>query len=90
MIERKGQFDFEAPENGYQPTAEINAPASLGNDWSSQITKQYFVKLGSGNFARMQFTMTAGGDRFFSIQSYFNPNPGSRNLEADPNAAQNR
>ncbi len=84
LIERKGNFDFEAPESGYQPADEINAPASLGQKWRSQITKHYFVKLGGGTYARVEFTMTAGGERFFTIQSYLNPKPGSRNLEADP------
>jgi hypothetical protein len=84
LIERKEGFNFEAPESGYQPADEINAPASLGPKWRSQITKHYFVKLGSGNYARVEFTMTAGGERFFTIQSYLNPKLGSRNLEFDP------
>jgi Carboxypeptidase regulatory-like domain len=84
LIERKGDFNFEAPESGYQPADEINTPASLGPKWRSQIDKHYFVKLGSGNYARIEFTMTAGGERFFTVQSYLNPTVGSRNLEFDP------
>lgn len=84
LIERKGDFDFEAPESGYRPADEINTPASLGAKWRSQIVKHYFVKLGSDNYARVEFTMTAGGERFFTIQSFLNPKPGDRNLEFDP------
>ncbi len=85
IIEREGDFNFEAPETGYRLADEINAPASLGSKWRSQIAKRYFIKLASGNYARIEFTITAGGERFFTIQSYLNPKPGSRNLEADPN-----
>jgi len=83
VVKREGQFDFVAPEGGYQPVDEIDMPASLGTKWRSQVTRDYFVKLGNGEFARLNFMMTAGGDHFFSITSYLNPS-GSKNLEYDP------
>ena len=83
LIQRTGEFSFEAPESGYQSEDEINIPASLGSEWRSQLTKNYFVKFGN-NYARVEFTMTAGGEHFFTLTSYLNPTPGSRNLEYDP------
>jgi hypothetical protein len=82
LIQRTGQFDFEAPETGYQPADEIEMPATLGAAWRSQASRDYFVKLASGQFARVEFTMTAGGQHFFTITSYLNPTVGDRNLES--------
>lgn len=81
LIERKGQFDFEAPADGYKPSDEINMP-QLAERWQPQESREYFVKLADGRFARVQIEMVAGGDHFFSISSYLNPTPGSRNLES--------
>jgi hypothetical protein len=77
---RTGEFAFEAPESGYSADDTISMSASAGEWWRSQVSRKYFVKLASGNYARMEFTMTAGGDHFFTVYSYMNPN-GSRNLE---------
>jgi hypothetical protein len=81
---RIGQFDFEAPTDGYQPSNEIDMPANA-DQWRQQVQKSYFVQLGNGDFARIDFQMIAGGDHFFTITSYLNPTPGHRNLEYDPN-----
>jgi hypothetical protein len=83
LVKRDGEFDFVAPEGGYQPTDGIDMPATLGANWRSQVTRNYYVQLASGNYARLSFMMTAGGDHFFSITSYLNPS-GSRNLEYNP------
>jgi hypothetical protein len=82
LIESTKEFDFEAPENGYRPSDEIEMPMSLAEKWRPEAEKRYFVKLGNGNYARIMFRMIAGGDHFFKIESFLNPS-GSRNLEYD-------
>ena len=81
LVERKGEFDFEAPEAGYQPFVEINMPKSTGRDWRNSLTKEYFLKLANGTYARIQFMMNAGGEQTFYLTGYLNPKLGSRNLE---------
>jgi hypothetical protein len=78
-----GEFDFTAPENGYQPSDEISMPAS-DPKWRDSQNREYFLKLANGEYARISFMMGVGGDHFFSITSYLNPQPGHRNLEYDP------
>lgn len=82
LIERTGQFDFEAPVDGYAPTAEL-AQARTAERWRDNMAKQFFVRLADNRFARINFEMIAGGDHFIVLESYLNPEPGSRNLEYD-------
>jgi hypothetical protein len=83
LHERKGQFDFEAPSDGYESFVEINMPANAGR-WSSDVPKQYFAKLPNGTYARFSTEFYAGDRNFIVFESYLNPRPGSRNLEFDP------
>jgi post-segregation antitoxin (ccd killing protein) len=83
IIERKGSFDFEAPADGYQPTAEINMPATA-ESWSNGGEKEYFVKLADGRYARFMIRLYPRKRNFVVIESYVNAAPGSRNLEFDP------
>lgn len=88
LIERKGQFDFEAPEDGYKESMEIDMPASLGNEWSNTVGRSYFVKMRDGRYARFNATILAANDNpTFRLDAYLNPTPGSRNLEYDPKQA---
>jgi hypothetical protein len=82
LIERKDEFNFEAPLEGYQPSIEINMPASLGEKWQYSQKLDYFLKLKDGNFARAKVELYGGHDNFLAIESYLNPS-GSRNLEYD-------
>ena len=84
LLERKEQFDFEAPAVGYEEFDEI-AMESADPSWRKRFKKDYFARLPSGSYARFQVEFTSGGDHFFIVKSYLNPNPGSRNLEFDPN-----
>jgi hypothetical protein len=84
LVERKGQFDFEAPAAGYQPAIEVNM-ATTAEQWTSRLTRQYFAKLADGRYARFSIRFYAGSRNFVVLESYLNPNPGSRNLEFDPN-----
>ena len=83
LVERKDQSAFEAPAGGYKPFGEINMPRTA-ECWKPQESREYFVKLADGRYARIRFEMVAGGDNFVSITSYLNPTPGNRNLEFDP------
>jgi len=81
--ESSQEFPFLAPEDGYLPAIEIEMPANLGERWSVQAERQYFIRSKSGSFARIRFIMIAGGGHFFRLESFLNPT-GSRNLEYDP------
>ena len=83
LVERKGQFDFEAPEDGYEESVDLGMPHDA-EEWTSDQQRDYFVKLPDGRFARVNFRMIAGGNHYFVMESFLNPKPGSRNLEYDP------
>ncbi len=82
LVKREGEFDFEAPAEGYQSTDDIAPPRDR---WSPQGKRQYFVKTADGHYARITLDIVAGGDHFMTIESYYNPTPGDRNLEYNPN-----
>ena len=85
LVAYDDQYQFNAPENGYVPTIDFDMPASgIDGKWRDRFEQTYFVKLTSGNYARMRFQMIAGGNHFAVVESYYNPTPGSRNLEFDP------
>lgn len=88
ILLRTNDLEFQAPTSGYQPSDVIDMPASLGNQWSSDAKRNYFVRLANGNYARINFEMIVGGNEFFQLESFLNPN-GSRNLEFDPSDASN-
>jgi len=83
LVERKNQFDFEAPEDGYVKTVEITMRRDA-EQWVSQQQRDFFVKLPDNHYARINFTMIAGGNHYFLLEGFLNPKPGSRNLEFDP------
>jgi hypothetical protein len=80
-----GEFDFQAPEIGYQPSVTIDMPINAGPQWRGNLRKQYFVKLASQRYARIDLEFIAGGRNRLVVRSHYNP-AGSRNLESDPNA----
>jgi hypothetical protein len=82
-VDRNELFPFEAPEEGYQPSDEINMPAALGQDWQSDALRKYYLKLKDNNYAFLVFDLTMGGrPPFLMLQCNLNPS-GSRNLEYD-------
>lgn len=83
LMERKGQFDFEAPSEGYEESVELGMPNDA-EKWTSDQQRNYFVQLPDGRFARVSFRMIAGGNHYFILESFLNPTPGDRNLEFDP------
>jgi len=82
LIERNDEFDFEAPEFGYQPSVTINMPTATQTKWEREINKEFFVRVPSG-YARISLTYVAGGHNRLLLRSWYNPS-GSRNLESDP------
>ncbi|HTV43458.1 MAG TPA: carboxypeptidase-like regulatory domain-containing protein [Candidatus Sulfotelmatobacter sp.] len=78
FVEYTNQFDFIAPDSGYQPSVEFSFPKDA-SDWTDIITKSYFVELPSG-YARLNVYIAARSPLFFSVQYDYNPD-GSRNLE---------
>jgi len=83
IVERKGRFDFEAPEDGYHSSVEINMPASAAN-WAIDGEGEYFAKLSNGRYARIAIRFYPRTRNFVVIESYINPSAGNRNLEFDP------
>ncbi len=84
LIDRKDQFDFEAPTEGYEETVNVGMDGS-DPAWKSQTEKSYFAKLPDGSFARLQIHFRASDYKSTMVlESYFNPEPGHRNLEYDP------
>lgn len=80
FAESTNQFDFVAPNVGYQPTIKINM-AKDQPGWSDTVVKTYFVKLASG-YLRMGIRMRAKTPLYVSLDYYYNPD-GSCNLESD-------
>lgn len=83
LVERVGDFNFEAPAGNYAPVFEFNMPAATER-WQSSLEKEFFLQLAGGNYARIDLKIIAGGDVFVVLESYLNPAPGHRNLEFDP------
>lgn len=80
LADRAGQFEFEAPEDGYEESVEFGMRHDA-EQWTSDQQRDYFVKLPDGRFARINFRMIAGGNHYCVLESFLNPTPGSRNLE---------
>jgi hypothetical protein len=81
-----GEFQFEAPTDGYSPSDEV-ATSGTAIPWTSEASGDYFVTFNNGEYARISFKLYAGGGNFFDLTSYLNPVPGHRNLEYNPNQA---
>ncbi len=78
-------FQFQAPAIGYKISDVIDMSALLPqSEWKDFSRQSYFVRFNDNTFARIKTEMIAGGDYFAVIEGYYNPKPGSRNLEADP------
>ena len=78
LVEFTNQFDFVAPDSGYQPSIEFAFPKEMVG-WTDTVSENYFVKLPSG-YARLNIYIGAKNPLFFSISYDYNPD-GSGNLE---------
>lgn len=85
LLESKDEFMVEAPESGYQQSWAFTQKAGM-EGFQSEMQAKFFVKTSEGQFARIEvrvlpeYRETAAVD----LASYFNPEPGNRNLEFDP------
>jgi hypothetical protein len=85
FIWNDSDLNFEAPESGYKELVRYHYPSSLSRDkWRRFQNGRYFLKFPDGTHARVWFDIDAGSDRRpLSMQSWFNPKIGSRNLASD-------
>lgn len=81
LIERSGEFDFQAPSNGYNTSVDLQMQSWVGGAWQRGVAKQFFVALPDGRYARIRIDYVAGGHNRLSIASWYNPS-GSTNLES--------
>ncbi|MBX7157164.1 MAG: carboxypeptidase-like regulatory domain-containing protein [Verrucomicrobiae bacterium] len=84
LIERKNEFDFVAPETGYQSVIDFEHqyPPTGTNRYTRSINKDYFLKLPDGKYARAEIDIEVGPENYILTKSLLNPS-GSRNLEYD-------
>jgi hypothetical protein len=75
------EYPFVAPVEGYQPADAWNVTAT---NWTHEVERQYFIKLGNGDFGRVRIRIIGGTRPYFRLESFLNPS-GSSNLEFDPN-----
>jgi hypothetical protein len=75
----------EAPENGYQPSYEVNMSATNLN-WREEVEKTFYLTSRNGHvYGHFHVTVIPNYNNtsVFKIESYINPST-SRNLEFDP------
>lgn len=80
LVERTDEYAFEAPETGYVPSFEAGMQKG-DQGWRDGFQKEFFAKLGNGQYARFYFRLLTRGDHFIVLDTYLNPMPGNRNLE---------
>jgi len=80
FIEKQENFDFIAPEDGYQEEIKIGY---LKDDESWSYFKRcfYFVKFPNGLYGIFEISAESRRRGVFLFQALVNPNPASRNLE---------
>ena len=83
LRERSDPLDFQAPADGYLPQFEVEMPVSR-DAWQSSVEKDFFVSFDSGHYARIHLNLSGYKGRCIA-EIFFNPTPGSRNLEPTSN-----
>ncbi len=84
LIETDDEFQYQAPESGYQESMELSFDKSYR--WSSYSDKKIYLKSRNGQLyagIRLEIHAYHSGRGFIRIEGVINPN-GSRNLEYDP------
>ncbi|MBK8478800.1 MAG: carboxypeptidase regulatory-like domain-containing protein [Opitutaceae bacterium] len=76
------EFPFEAPENGYESSIVVDSQTPKPVIWQGDNGTAFFVRTPQG-YGRVTVRNTPGMAWVY-VSSYFNPKPGSRNLEFDP------
>lgn len=80
FLETEEEFNFMAPEDGYEPSIEIEMPVS-DEQWKGAVRRKYYFRLADGRYGRIEFYVLARNG-VFTVKSAINPS-GSRNLEYD-------
>jgi len=79
LIENQDEFQFEAPESGYQPTVEFDFTKGETN-WTTQVTKQFYIVFGEPRkYGWLRIESNIAQETVFLTYA-INPD-GSRNLE---------
>jgi Carboxypeptidase regulatory-like domain len=78
LVETDEEFDFEAPQAGYQPSIMIDMPATNIN-WKAEVRSKYYIQLANGDYGRIDFYILSRNG-VFTVSSAINPN-GSQDLE---------
>ena len=87
LADRTDDFAFEAPTSDYRAADSVTMNKSLPPEkWKDRVTKSYFIRFRDGTVARANLDVHAGAKPHVWLDSYFNPKPGSRNLEVGPPA----
>ncbi|MES2477090.1 MAG: carboxypeptidase-like regulatory domain-containing protein [Verrucomicrobiota bacterium] len=75
-------YQFEAPEAGYQETIRYDFPADQSSgEWKRALKDSFFVKFPDGTHGRIRFTLEGFTDRSpLLLETWWNPKPGPRNL----------
>lgn len=81
LASRDDEFAFVAPADGYRNTDEIEMAPTDTSRWRPQCERQYFVKLATGEYARVAVKAITGRNSFVTITGFVNPVAGDRNLE---------
>lgn len=83
---RKYQYDFLAPQSGYDAeTTGCDMPSNLDPKiWQNEFEGDYFFKFNNGVFGRIYLRMSGFGGHLLDVDAYINPIVGSRALEAEP------
>ena len=84
-MQRKNEFDFLAPDVGYEQNYTLRMPADKTTNWSRDFNADFFVELPSKHYARLHIEVIAGGHNRCLVKWFYNAS-GSRNLEMDPQA----
>src|SRR5205085_81086 len=63
LVEYNDEFPFEAPEDGYQPSAEFDMPTNALN-WRPLVQKSYFIEFGSPpRYGRIQIQLNGASQK---------------------------
>jgi len=84
LFEHNDVFAFEAPDTGY--ASEFDAKLHPTNGASTDVTvnKQFYFYFGEPRKYGRLHLRTDGDRPYVFVDYWFNPTPGSRNLEFDP------
>lgn len=79
LVENQDDFQFHAPETGYQPTVEYNFSKNDAG-WTTQVTKQFYIAFGNPRkYGWLRIESNLGQQTVF-LSYAINPD-GSQNLE---------